>query len=200
MMGGERLAFELFAGVLETGLGGLRMGLVPPSLDQVLVGTMDRTRTTGVKYAFLLGFNEGVVPAQFKEDGILSEGERLLLENAGMELAPGASRKLLDERFLIYNVLTTASLKLWISYANADDEGKALLPSEIIRQLHVMFPEALREQVVSGFLQRFSRMMEQGGPSSQLHRTAGTDTAHADSAAAAMAAGCGNTRNVVGCL
>ncbi|QSF43922.1 helicase-exonuclease AddAB subunit AddB [Paenibacillus tianjinensis] len=151
MMGGERLEFDLFAGVLETGLAELRMGLVPPALDQVLVGTMDRTRTTGVKYAFLLGFNEGVVPAQFKEDGILSEGERLQLENSGMELAPGASRKLLDERFLIYNALTTASTRLWISYAAADEEGKVLLPSEIIRQLHSMFPGALAERSLSGF-------------------------------------------------
>lgn len=140
MMGNERLEFDVFTGVLETGLAELKMGLVPPALDQVLVGNMDRTRPTGVKYAFLLGFNEGVVPAQFKEDGILSEGERSVLENAGMELAPGASRKLLDERFLIYNALTTGSRKLWISYATADDEGKALLPSEVIRHLHRMFP------------------------------------------------------------
>lgn len=151
MMGGERLEFDLFAGVLETGLAELRMGLVPPALDQVLVGTMDRTRATGVKYAFLLGFNEGVVPAQFKEDGILSEGERLLLENSGMELASGASRRLLDERFLIYNALTAASTRLWISYATADEEGKALLPSEIIRQLQGMFPEALAGRLLSGF-------------------------------------------------
>lgn len=151
MMGKERMDFDMFTGVLETGLAELKMGLVPPALDQVLVGNMDRTRVSGVKYAFLLGFNEGVVPAQFKEDGILSEGERLLLENAGMELAPGSSRKLLDERFLIYNTLTTASNKLWISYATADEEGKALLPSEIIRQLHGMFPGALKEQFVSGF-------------------------------------------------
>lgn len=140
MMGNERLEFDVFTGVLETGLAELKKGLVPPALDQVLVGNMDRTRPTGVKYAFLLGFNEGVVPAQFKEDGILSEGERSVLENAGMELAPGASRKLLDERFLIYNALTTGSRKLWISYATADDEGKALLPSEVIRHLHRMFP------------------------------------------------------------
>lgn len=151
MMGSERMEFELFAGVLETGLSELKMGLVPPALDQVLVGSMDRSRVSGVKYAFLLGFNEGVVPAQFKEDGILSEGERLLLENSGMELAPGSSRKLLDERFLIYGALTTASTRLWISYATADDEGKALLPSEIIRQLHGMFPDALQERSLSGF-------------------------------------------------
>jgi ATP-dependent helicase/nuclease subunit B len=170
MMGKERMEFELFAGVLETGLAELKMGLVPPALDQVLVGTMDRTRVSGVKYAFLLGFNEGVVPAQFKEDGILSEGERLLLENAGMELAPGSSRKLLDERFLIYNALTTASRKLWISYATADDEGKALLPSEIIRQLQGMFPEGLDEKHLSGF--------PQGGEAAEDSMSAQTEAVH----------------------
>ncbi|WP_019909235.1 helicase-exonuclease AddAB subunit AddB [Paenibacillus sp. HW567] len=151
MMGNERMDLDVFAGVLETGLAELKMGLVPPALDQVLVGNMDRTRVSGVKYAFLLGFNEGVVPAQFKDDGILSEGERLQLENTGMELASGSSRKLLDERFLIYNALTSASGKLWVSYAAADEEGKALLPSEIIRHLQGMFPGALKEQFVSGF-------------------------------------------------
>lgn len=148
MMGNERLEFEVFAGVLETGLAELKMGLVPPALDQVLVGNMDRTRPSGVKYAFLLGFNEGVVPAQFKEDGILSEGERSVLESAGIELAPGTSRKLLDERFLIYIALTTGSEKLWVSYATADDEGKTLLPSEVIRHLHKMFP-GLQERILS---------------------------------------------------
>lgn len=139
MMGEENIGFEVFSGVLETGLAELRMGLVPPALDQVLVGSMDRTRSSGVKYAFLLGFNEGIVPAQFQEDGVLSEGERFFLEGAGMELAPGSSRRLLDERFLIYNALTTPSKKLWVSYACADEDGKALLPSEVIRHLQLMF-------------------------------------------------------------
>ncbi|WP_151735901.1 helicase-exonuclease AddAB subunit AddB [Paenibacillus tengchongensis] len=151
MMGPENMEFTMFTGVLETGLAELKLGLVPPALDQVLVGTMDRTRVSGVKYAFLLGFNEGVVPAQFKEDGILNEGERLALEQAGMELAPGASRRMLDERFLIYNALTTASRRLWISYAAADEEGKPLLPSEIIRHLQGMFTEALAVRQVTGF-------------------------------------------------
>lgn len=168
MMGKEKLEFELFSGVLETGLAELKLGLVPPALDQVLVGTMDRTRVSGVKYAFLLGFNEGVVPAQFKEDGILSEGERLLLESSGMELAPGSSRKLLDERFLIYNVLTAASRRLWISYASADEEGKALLPSEIIRHLHGMFPDVLKEKSLTGYPPAVTSSDDTGGAALHL--------------------------------
>ncbi|HAF99833.1 MULTISPECIES: helicase-exonuclease AddAB subunit AddB [Paenibacillus] len=139
MMGDEKLSTELFAGILDTGLTELKMALVPPSLDQVLIGSMDRTRTGGVKYAFLLGVNDGVLPAQFEDDGILTEQERSGLAERGLELAPTISRRLLDERFLIYNALTTASMQLWVSYPAADDEGKTLLPSEVIRHLKLMF-------------------------------------------------------------
>ncbi|MDR0268994.1 helicase-exonuclease AddAB subunit AddB [Paenibacillus sp.] len=140
MMGTEKMAFDLFAGILETGLSELKLGLVPPSLDQVLVGTMDRTRTSGIKYVFLLGVNDGVIPAVYQEDGIITEQERSVLADTGMELAPGISRKLLDERFLIYNALTSASGHVWISYPAADDEGKELLPSEVVRHLTKMYP------------------------------------------------------------
>ena len=126
MMGTEKLSTELFTGVLGTGLTEMKMALVPPSLDQVLIGGMDRTRTGGVKYAFLLGINDGVLPAQFQDDGILTEPERVQLEDRGLELAPSISRRLLDERFLIYNALTSASNQLWVSYPAADDEGKTL--------------------------------------------------------------------------
>ncbi|GAF07021.1 ATP-dependent nuclease [Paenibacillus pini JCM 16418] len=148
MMGSEKMNIELFAGVLETGLSELKLALVPPSLDQVLVGNMDRTRPGNVKYTFLLGVNDGVIPAIFQEDGVLTEQERSLLAETGMELAPGISRKLLDERFLIYNAIVSASQHLWISYPGADDEGKGLLPSELIRHLRKMFPD-LQERGLS---------------------------------------------------
>ncbi|MGF7046087.1 ATP-dependent helicase/nuclease subunit B [Paenibacillus sp. DS2015] len=139
MMGDEKIGLELFIGILETGLTELKLALVPPSLDQVLIGNMDRTRASGVKYTFLLGFNEGVVPAAYQEDGVLTEQERSVLIDSGMELAPSISRKLLDERFLIYNALTSASRHVWISYAAADEEGKALLASDVIRHIRKMF-------------------------------------------------------------
>ncbi|UNK20044.1 helicase-exonuclease AddAB subunit AddB [Paenibacillus sp. N3/727] len=146
MMGSEKLSAEMFTGMLDTGLTELRMALVPPSLDQVLVGSMDHTRSGGVKYVFLLGVNDGVIPAQFQDDGILTEQERVTLESSGMELAPNISRRLLDERFLIYTALTSASRQLWISYPAADHEGKALLPSEVVRHIKSMFQ--LKEQVL----------------------------------------------------
>lgn len=149
MMGEEKLTPESFAGVLDTGIKSLNLGLVPPALDQVLIGSTDRTRTRRALHVFLLGINEGIMPAGIQEEGLLSDRERSLLGELGLEMGPGLSRKLLDERFLIYGALSSASRSLWLSYAQADEEGKPLLPSEVIRQIKVIFPGGMLEERLS---------------------------------------------------
>lgn len=140
LAGTEKVSPELFAGMVEAGLDSLTLASVPPALDQVLVGSMDRTRSRGIDVCYVLGANEGVIPMRAKEDGLLSEAERDTLTGAGLPMAPSAKRRLLDERFMAYNALTTPGRHLWISWTMADEEGKSLLPSELIRQVQGMFP------------------------------------------------------------
>ncbi|MDB5052256.1 MAG: ATP-dependent helicase [Bacilli bacterium] len=147
MMGAEPVTLELFVRLLDAGLESIRLGLVPPSLDQVLIGSIDRTRSAQVKHAFVLGVNDGVMPQRMNEDSIISENERELLLATGLHLADGSRRKLLDEQFLIYTVLCAPSEHLWISYPLADEEGKSLLPSEIIKQVKSLFPR-MQEQLL----------------------------------------------------
>jgi ATP-dependent helicase/nuclease subunit B len=147
LMGDERLQLSTFAGVVETGLAGMKLSQVPPALDQVLIGSMERTRPGGIRCSYILGAGDGVIPARPPEDGVLTEEEREELARCGLELAPGARRKLLDEQFLIYQALSAASERLWISYPLADEEGKTLLPSEVIRHLKKMFPRLQERQV-----------------------------------------------------
>lgn len=149
MMGEEALSVDLFGDLIEAGLSGIRLGLVPPALDQVLIGSIDRTRSAQVKIAFVLGVGDGVLPARINEDGVLTEQERETLLDAGVPLADSSRRKLLDEQFLIYTVLCAPSHRLWLSYPLADEEGKSLLPSELIGQLKRLFPQ-LREQLLLG--------------------------------------------------
>ncbi|MFH5182760.1 helicase-exonuclease AddAB subunit AddB [Paenibacillus sp. TAB 01] len=140
LMGEETVSAETFAELLETGMESIRLGLVPPSLDQVLIGSMDLNRTSRIKHMFVLGVNEGVMPSKISEDSIISEQERELLTGFGMPLAESARRRLLDELFLIYCAFCTPSERLWLSYPLADEEGKSLLPSEMIRHVKRMFP------------------------------------------------------------
>jgi ATP-dependent helicase/nuclease subunit B len=140
LTGDEPLSPAMFAGMIEAGLDSLKLASVPPALDQVLIGSMDRTRSGHVQICYVLGANDGIMPMRIKEDGILTEAEREKLAEEGMAMAPGVRRRLLDERFLIYNALTTPSRHLWLSWALADEEGKSLLPSEIVRQVRQLYP------------------------------------------------------------
>ncbi|MFF2481972.1 helicase-exonuclease AddAB subunit AddB [Paenibacillus sp. NPDC058071] len=140
MVGDEAMPPAMFAGMVETGLEGMKLAAVPPSLDQALIGSMDRTRSGAVRVCYVLGANDGIMPGRIQEDGVLTEQERERLAEEGLSMAPGVRRRLLDERFMIYNALTTPSEHLWISWAQADEEGKSLLPSEVIRQIRRLFP------------------------------------------------------------
>ncbi|MCC3372786.1 helicase-exonuclease AddAB subunit AddB [Cohnella sp. REN36] len=140
LMGDENANPLLFAGMIDAGLEELKIGAVPPALDGVLVGSPERTRSDRISVLYLLGVNDGVMPMAIRENGLLSESERERLAQAGMPMAPGARRRLLDERFLAYLAVTTPSRHLWSSYPMADEEGQALLPSEMIRRLRGWFP------------------------------------------------------------
>ncbi|MCM3718661.1 helicase-exonuclease AddAB subunit AddB [Fictibacillus phosphorivorans] len=140
LTGDEKLSKETWMQMLETGLESMKFALVPPSLDQVLAGTLERSRFTDVKVNFLLGVNDGIIPQKPKDDGLLSEDERETLERNGVMLAPSARRKLLDEQFMIYLALTNGSDRLFVSYALADEEGKTLQPSMVIQRLRDLFP------------------------------------------------------------
>jgi len=148
LAGEEQITPTLFAGMVDAGLASLKLASIPPSLDQVVIGSMERTRLANVKICYVLGASDGVIPMKVQEDGILSEADRDVLVSHGLAMAPSARRRLLDERFLIYNTLTTPSDQLWISYPLADEEGKTILPSEIIRSLLWQFPH-IEHKVVS---------------------------------------------------
>jgi ATP-dependent helicase/nuclease subunit B len=149
IVGKEQLSLDMFSKMIESGVESLKFSLVPPSLDQVLVGTIDRTRFSEVKCAFLIGVNEGVLPAKVDDEGMLTEEEREEMSGAGLQLSAGSRRKLLDEQFYIYGALTTPSDQLHISYSLADEEGKAMFPSVVINRMKELFP-MIEEQLVFG--------------------------------------------------
>lgn len=140
VMGEECVDLPTFIRVLDAGLESIRLGLVPPSLDSVVVGTMERSRQPHVRMTFLLGVNDGIIPMKPKEDGLLDEAERELLLSHGLELAPTAKERLLSESFLLYGALTRSSERLWLSCSLSDEEGKGLMPSSVFGRMREILP------------------------------------------------------------
>ncbi|MBM6617140.1 helicase-exonuclease AddAB subunit AddB [Bacillus suaedaesalsae] len=147
LMGKEEIPFSIFQQTMEAGLEALRFALVPPAIDQVVVGDFEHSRFSHLKATFILGINDGVIPAIPSEHGVLNEDEREQLSHHGLQLAPGGKQQLLDEQFLLYLAVSSASNQLWLSYSLANEEGKSLVPSIFIKRIKDLYP-TLREELL----------------------------------------------------
>ena len=126
--------------VLESGLAGLTLGLVPPMVDQVLVGSIERSRHPDIKAVVILGFNDGVFPKPLAEDSILNDDDRAMLNESGIGVRPASRERISDEALLIYVALTRAGQALVVTYAAADDNGRVLRPSPYVDVLCAACP------------------------------------------------------------
>ncbi|MDG1891119.1 MAG: PD-(D/E)XK nuclease family protein [Verrucomicrobiota bacterium] len=126
--------------ILESGLKNLSVGVLPPSLDQVIVGAIDRSRNPDLKAVYLLGMNESVFPAKLSAPLVMDEQERLCVEEEGLRLETRYRTQLATERFLGYIACTRASDFLHISYALSDADGRTLAPSVFVQHVQKLFP------------------------------------------------------------
>lgn len=145
LMGEEPFDGKEFTELLVTGLSQLEVGVLPPTSDDILMGTMQRTRSGPVRAVVVLGANEGLLPAQPQDEGLFSVDELEFLASEGAELCKVDHIRSLEEKLAIYRNLSKASDYLWISYAASDSEGKECRPSEIVDSLRAVFPDMVTE-------------------------------------------------------
>lgn len=136
-----KLSATELSDVIEAGLGQLTLGLAPPMLDQLMVGTIDRSRQPDLRGLVVLGLNEGVFPAVATEKAILHDDDRLWLEQHGARLSPTSAERLRDEETLLYIAMTRASERLLLTYAGASADGEPLQPSPYVELLRAACPE-----------------------------------------------------------
>ena len=86
--------------------------MIPPTMDCVLVGDIERTRLKDIKVLFFLGLNDGWVPKKEEKTSILSDMDRETLSELGMELAPTARENSYIQKLYLYLNLTKPSAKL----------------------------------------------------------------------------------------
>lgn len=145
VLGDEEVKLEEFIKILSTGINEYDVGVIPASLDEVLVGSIERVKSHEVSAIFIIGANDGVFPKTSDEEGILSDRDREILKELGVELAGDTRTQAFEEQFLIYRALTIGGKYLRISYPIADFEGRSMRPSIIISRIKKIFPN-LREE------------------------------------------------------
>jgi len=171
---GQRLPLSEWLAILEAGLSGLTVGVIPPALDQVLIGAVDRSRNPDLQLALLLGLNESVFPAPPPPRNLLSESDCAELGARGLQLGPGLRQFLGRERFLGYIACTRARRRLVVSCSQRGADDQPLNPSLFFSHLKSLFPR-LETGFFSGpddaapvhpseLIPRLLRLQNSGGP------------------------------------
>jgi ATP-dependent helicase/nuclease subunit B len=140
LLGGRQYTAAELLDLYDAAFSGITLSTIPPGLDQVLVASLERSRNPELKAAFILGVNDGFFPRRIVSDSLFSDEDRRLLTARGIYLAPDAVSRQFRENYLVYIALTRSGGRLYVSWPLTDEEGKALLPSPLIRRLRTLFP------------------------------------------------------------
>lgn len=146
VLGEEHITFADFQTIMEAGFMETRIGIIPPSTDQITVGDMERTRLKDIKVLLFLGVNEGLIPKSAASGGVLSETDREFLNKEAFQLKPSARENMYIQRFYLYLSLTKPSERLYLSYSCSDSDGKVIGPAYLIHTLEKMYPSIVVEE------------------------------------------------------
>jgi len=151
IMGDEELAPGDFADILRVGFESAEVGVLPPTADGLIFGTMQRMRLGRIKALLVLGANEGVLPAAMAKEGLLNDDEKNRLLARNVEICRREDLRLKEERLAIYKNLSKPERFLWMSYSVSDNDGGKLNPSPVFDKIREIFPSLIvQNDIVSG--------------------------------------------------
>ncbi len=130
---------EKFKNYMMCALNQQTIGLIPTAVDEIIIGDIARTKTEYTDILFIIGANEGVFPSKPASDMLLSDKDKLIIENCGFEYTKNLRNQAYYNQFLIYSVFTLANNKIYISYSGADNEYKTLSPAYAVNRINTIF-------------------------------------------------------------
>jgi ATP-dependent helicase/nuclease subunit B len=135
-----------YAEIISSAFSDMTVALIPPALDQVLVGSIERSRHPDLKAVFLIGATQQQFPIPVFYDNILNDSDRKITSDAGFELSRVGSSQLIERRYLSYIAFTRPSNYLFIAYPLADEKGSEIQPSFFVSQLKSLFTDLKEEK------------------------------------------------------
>lgn len=141
LLGDEPVTVKEYTELLDAGLEEAKVGVIPPSLDQVVIGDVERTRIKNIKALFFLGANDTLLPGNTGSSGLLSERDREKFRDRDLSLSPGPKEQMFIQKFYLYLHLTKPSEYLYLSFSKVSKDGKSLRPAYLIQDIRRLFPD-----------------------------------------------------------
>jgi len=146
---GRRMSCSDFAAIIDSAFSQMTLAFIPPTLDQVLVGSIERSRHPDLKAVFLIGATQRQFPAPVGFESILTDDDRAVADEFDFALAPSVRETLTQRQYLAYIAFTRASRFLCVTYPSCDEKGGSTVRSQFVDSLESLF-EGLDEESCAG--------------------------------------------------
>ncbi len=142
-LAGDRIMdAQSFAKTFQRMLVSCRIGVIPPSIDRVSLGSLSAAAEQGAQHLFLLGAYDQAFPPEAGSGGLLSDHDRDALEEAGIELGYTAATRESEALLSLYRAVASARKTLVLSVPERDGAGGALTPAFLYRRARMLLPDA----------------------------------------------------------
>lgn len=129
-----------FLELFDIGLEQLEFIMIPQTLDQVSIGTMDLAKVDNKQHVYLVGANDGVLPQTVTASSLITDEEKKYFqEQSSIELSPTADILQMDEAFVCYIAMTRSRAQVTFSYALMGASGDVKEPSPFLHQIQQLY-------------------------------------------------------------
>jgi ATP-dependent helicase/nuclease subunit B len=147
---GQAMPAADFYSIVNSAFSQMTLAFIPPKLDQVLVGSVERSRHPDLKAVFLIGATQKQFPIPVRTGSILSDDDRKVTESLDFQLAAPVDRMLCERQYLTYIAFTRPSELLYITYPSIDEKGSGLPRSQFIGDIESLFENLHEVRIESG--------------------------------------------------
>lgn len=139
ILGNSQTKMKKIYKLLEKACEATSVGIIPPAIDQVLIGDFSRDRINDRKIKIFLGMTDIYFSGNNNSEILISENEKSALENEGYDLKIYKEKK--DDKILL-NLLRmfTSSEKIFFSYSLINKANDPMNKATSISDIINIFP------------------------------------------------------------
>lgn len=138
------LSTDEFSAALSVFFSESDLGSVPQSTDCVVIGSAPMLRVENIKVSLILGLCDGEFPKADLDDGILTESDRMAMEEIGILLNSRENTRFCEELFYVYRAVSKPTERLYLFCACSDAASECAPSLAFTRAAFLLQKEPVR--------------------------------------------------------
>ena len=128
----KEIEFEKYSDILTSSIDNFKIGIIPPSQDQIIIGDIKRSRFNTVKKIYVVGMSNLYYPIINNDIDIFLDDEKQVLLNRGIELNNISENINSNDLLSFYELLYTSTEKLHFSYSLVNSSNESMGKASIL--------------------------------------------------------------------